>query len=313
MRAVRFDAGAVRVVDVPRPPGDGVRVRVRGCGICGSDLSILASGFPLAGIPGHELAGELEDGTPVAIEPVAPCGACEFCARGDYQVCRSGNAMIVGIGRDGGMAEELVVPERCLVRLPGAVRVEDACLVEPLAVAVHGLRRAGVRGGERVCVVGGGAIGLCAVAASVAAGCETALVARHPAQAAAGRRLGAVAPPGGEYDVAIDCAGTPSAAAECCERLRSNGTLLLLAAFWDAITLPGLPVAAKELSVVASTMYGRLGAARDVDAAAALLAARPAIAEALITHRYPLEAAADAFAAARDRAAGAIKVVIEPP
>jgi threonine dehydrogenase-like Zn-dependent dehydrogenase len=311
MRAVRFEAGSVRVVDVPRPAAGGVRVRIRSSGICGSDLAILASGFPLAGIPGHELAGLLDDGTPVAIEPVAPCGACEFCARGDYQVCRSGNAMIVGIGRDGGMAEELVVPERCLVRLPGAVRVEDACLVEPLAVAVHGLRRAGVRGGERVCVVGGGAIGLCAVAASVAAGCETSLVARHPAQVAAGRRLGAVAP-GREVDVAIDCAGTPSAAAECCERLRPNGTLLLLAAFWDAISLPGLPVAAKELSVVASTMYGRLGAARDVDAAAALLAAQPAIAETLITHRYPLEAAADAFAAARDRAGGAIKVVIEP-
>ena len=311
MRAVRYEGGSVRLVDAPRPSGPGVRIRIRGCGICGSDLAMLASGFPLAGIPGHELAGETDDGTPVAIEPVAPCGECEFCARGDYQVCRSGTSTILGVGRDGGMAEELVVPERCLVRLPRALRVEDACLVEPLAVAVHGLRRAGIRGGERVCVVGGGAIGLCAVAASVAAGCETALVARHPAQIAAGRRLGALAPDG-EYDVAIDCAGTPSAAALCCERVRANGTLLLLAAFWDAIELPGLPVAAKELSIVASTMYGRHGVARDVDAAAALLAANPTLAEVLITHRFPLEAAADAFSAARDRAGGAIKVVIEP-
>jgi threonine dehydrogenase-like Zn-dependent dehydrogenase len=311
MRAVRFEGGSVRVVDAPRPTGDGVRVRIRACGICGSDLAILDSGFRLAGIPGHELAGELDDGTVVAIEPLAPCGSCEFCARGDYQVCRSGLPTIVGIGRDGGMAEELLVPERCLVRLPPAVRVEDASLVEPLAVAVHGLRRAGVRGGERVCVVGGGSIGLCAVAASLAAGCETALVARHPAQVAAGRRLGAVAPDG-TYDVAIDCAGTPSAGAECCERLHPNGTLVLLAAFWGKLELPGFTTCAKELAVVASTMYGRLGAARDVDAAAAILAARPEIAEVLITHRFPLERAADAFAAARDRAAGAIKVVLEP-
>jgi 2-desacetyl-2-hydroxyethyl bacteriochlorophyllide A dehydrogenase len=311
MRAVRFEGGAVRLVDAPRPGGPGARVRIRGCGICGSDLAILERGFPLAGTPGHELAGELDDGTPVAIEPIAACGACESCARGDYQVCRSGISTIVGIGRDGGMAEELVVPERCLVRLPRAVRVEDACLVEPLAVAVHGLRRAGIRGGERVCVVGGGSIGLCAVAAAVAAGCETALAARHPAQVAAGRRLGA-ALAGGEYDVVIDCAGTRSAAAECCERLRPNGTLVLLAAYWDEIALPGLPATLKELALVASTMYGRLGAARDVDAAAALLAAQPAIAETLITHRFPLSAAADAFAAARDRAGGAIKVVLEP-
>jgi len=209
------------------------------------------------------------------------------------------------------MAEELVVPERALVRLPRRVRVEDACLVEPLAVALHGMRRAGLRGDERVCVVGGGPIGLCAVAASVAAGCETALVARHPAQIAAGRRLGAVEPRG-EYDVAAECAGTPSASAECCERLRPNGTLLLLAAFWDALTLPGIPVAAKELAIVTASMYGRLGASRDVDTAAALLAASPTIAECVITHRFPLAQAPAAFAAARDRKAGAIKVVLEP-
>ena len=311
MRAVRFEGKAVRLVEAPSPSGDGVRVRIRGCGICGSDLAMLDSGFPLAGIPGHELAGELDDGTPVAIEPLAPCGRCEFCQRGDYQVCRSGVAMIFGVGRDGGMAEEVLVPERAIVRLPRRVRVEDACLVEPLAVALHGMRRAGLRGGERVCVVGGGPIGLCAVAASVAAGCETALVARHPAQIAAGRRLGAVEPRG-EYDVAAECAGTPSASAECCERLRPNGTLLLLAAFWDALTLPGIAVAAKELAIVTASMYGRLGASRDVDTAAALLAANPAIAQCLITHRFPLAQASAAFAAARDRKAGAIKVVLEP-
>ncbi len=311
MRAVHFEGGSVKVVDAPRPSGDGVRVRIRGCGICGSDLAILDSGFPVAGIPGHELAGELDDGSPVAIEPLAPCGHCEFCKSGDYQVCRSGVPMIFGIGRDGGMAEELVVPERALVRLPPAVPVRDASLVEPIAVGVHGLRRAGVRGGERVLVVGGGSIGLCAVAASVAAGCETALVARHPAQVAAGERLG-TALLGGEYDVAIDCAGTPSAAVECCDRLRPNGTLLLLAAFWDKLLLPGFTACAKELQVVTSTMYGRQGAARDVDAAAAILAAKPSIGETLITHRFPLERAADAFAAARDRKSGAIKVVIEP-
>jgi threonine dehydrogenase-like Zn-dependent dehydrogenase len=311
MQAVRFEGGAVRLVEAPPPSGDGVRVRIRGCGICGSDVAMLDSGFPLAGIPGHELAGELDDGTPVAIEPLAPCGHCEFCARGDYQVCRSGIAMIYGVGRNGGMAEEVLVPARALVRLPRQVRVEDACLVEPLAVALHGIRRAGIHGGERVCIVGGGPIGLSAVAASVAAGCETALVARHPAQIAAGRRLGAVEARG-EYDVAADCAGTTSATAECCERLRPNGTLLLLAAFWDAISLPGLPVAAKELAIVTATMYGRLGASRDVDTAAALLAGNPAIAECLITHRFPLKQAPAAFAAARDRKAGAIKVVLEP-
>jgi threonine dehydrogenase-like Zn-dependent dehydrogenase len=273
---------------------------------------MLEAGFELAGIPGHEIGGELADGTPVAIEPVVPCGQCEFCRSGDYEVCRSGNAMILGVGRDGGMAEEILVPERCLVRLPAGVTARDACLVEPLAVAVHGLRRAGVRGSQRVVVIGGGAIGLCAVAAARAAGCEVALVARHPAQLRAGRELGAREPDGTEYDVAIECAGTPAAAAEACARLRPNGTYLMLASCWDQFAVPGLVLGAKELTIVASLMYGRAGAGRDADAAAALLGARPALAEALITHRFPLEAAAEAFATARERSRGAIKVVLEP-
>jgi threonine dehydrogenase-like Zn-dependent dehydrogenase len=312
MRALRFESGRVRLVDAPRPQGDGVRVRVRGCGVCGSDLAMLDAGFELAGIPGHEIGGELADGTPVAIEPLVPCGSCEFCRSGDYQVCRSGNGMILGVGRDGGMTEEIVVPERCLVRLPSGVAARDACLVEPLAVAVHGLRRARVHGAHRVLVIGGGAIGLCALAAARAAGCEVALVARHEVQKTAGARLGAREPGGSDYDVAIECAGTPGAAAEACARLRPNGTFLLLASCWDRFELPGLVLGAKELTIVSSLMYGRAGGGRDADAAAALLAADPGLAATLITHRFPLEDAAAAFAAARDRAKGAIKVVLEP-
>jgi threonine dehydrogenase-like Zn-dependent dehydrogenase len=312
MRALQFESGRVRVVDAARPSGDGIHVRVRGCGVCGSDLAMLDAGFQLAGIPGHEIGGELADGTPVAIEPIAPCGRCEFCRAGDYQVCRSGTATILGVGRDGGMAEELLVPERCLVRLPLGVSARDACLVEPLAVAVHGLRRASVHGAQRVLVIGGGAIGLCAVAAARAAGCEVALAARHDAQRAAGARLGALEPAGNEYDVAIECAGTPSAAAEACARLRPSGTFLLLASCWDQFVVPGLVLGAKELTIVSSLMYGRGGGGRDADAAAALLAVTPALAPTLITHRFPLEDAEQAFATARDRKQGAIKVVLEP-
>ena len=104
MLAVHFDSKNVVLADVPKPTNgsDEVLVRVRGCGICGSDLTILDSGFPIAGIPGHEIAGELEDGTAVAIEPIHPCGACVPCTDGDYQVCRNGAEMIYGISRDGG-------------------------------------------------------------------------------------------------------------------------------------------------------------------------------------------------------------------
>ena len=72
MLAVTFRDRKVVLDDVAPPSGEGVLVNVKGCGICGSDVMMLDSGFPIRGIPGHEIAGELEDGTPVAIEPIAP-------------------------------------------------------------------------------------------------------------------------------------------------------------------------------------------------------------------------------------------------
>lgn len=311
MKAVKYVGGKVAVLEVPAPTAPGVRVKITSVGICGSDLALLDSRFDIAGIPGHEMAGILNDGTPVAIEPVVPCGNCEFCRRGHYQVCRSGSDSIFGVGRNGGMAEEIIVPERCLVRLPAKVDVSTASLVEPLAVAIHGLRRAQARPGDRVVVIGGGTIGLCAVAAGVAIGCKVGLVARHDHQKAVGAKLGA-SEPSGEYDIAADSAGSTSGAADGCAWLRPNGKLLLLSASWDEVRLPGLVLAAKEPEIISSTMYSMDGVVRDIDNAAFLLGSAPVIGESIITHRFPLEAAADAFAMARDRKSGVIKVVLEP-
>jgi len=311
MRAVRFTDDGVEVVHVPAPSGEGVRVRMRAAGICGSDLHMLEHGYHPPVTVGHELAGELADGTPVAIEPLVPCGTCEFCATGDYNLCRSAAAMIVGIMRDGGMADELLVPARCLVPLPAGVPVRDASLVEPLAVCLHGYRKIGLHGGQRVAVVGGGSIGLLAVATARAVGAEVGLVARYDAQNAAGERLGA-APAEGEYDVIVECAGTESALQKCCELAKPGAALVLLSSYWEGVSFPGFMLMLKELRVQPSSMYGRHAAGRDIDGAAALLAAMPELARTVITHRLPLDAAPEAFRIARDRKAGAIKVVLEP-
>jgi threonine dehydrogenase-like Zn-dependent dehydrogenase len=302
----------VEVADVPAPAGPGVRVRVASAGICGSDLHMVAAGFLSGRVLGHEVAGVTEDGTPVAIEPLSPCGACAPCVRGDYNLCERGPAIIHGVGSDGGMAEEMRVPARALVRLPAGVALGDACLVEPLAVVLHGLRRARLGGGERVAVIGGGAIGLCAVAAARAAGGEVALEARHDAQRAGGERLGASAQPKGVYDLVVDAAGTESSFAKAAELARAGGRVALVGSYWAPVHFPGFAVCMKEIDVIPASMYGRAGAQRDIDAAAALLAATPELPRAVITHRFPLEAAADAFAAAADRKSGAIKVVLEP-
>jgi len=309
MRAVRHTTEGICIEDVPEPEGD-VCVNIRSVSICGSDLGMIALG-PLPFTLGHEMAGELDDGTPVAVEPVNACGSCDQCSGGHTNRCRRGPASLFGLGLDGGMADRIRVPERCLIRLPAGIAIEDASVLEPLAVAVHGLRIAGVRYGQRVAVVGGGSIGLMTVAAARALDCEVALIARHPHQRAAADKLGATEP-SGEYDLTVDAAGSDSAIQQAVELAAPGGTLLILGVYHGDIRLPGLPLLFKELRIINSLMYCHHSGGRDFDAAASLMAREPAIAEALVTHRLPLDDARNAFELAADRKSGAIKVVMHP-
>ena len=316
MRAVRCPDGAPTVVDVAEPQrtGDDVVVHVASAGICGSDLHMLGFGLPLTF--GHELAGRLSDGTPVAVEPLAPCGECPACLAMDYPRCVLGPSIVLGVGRDGGMAEQCLVPASALSRLPAGVDPRDGSLVEPLAVAVHGVRRGGLQSTDRVAVVGGGSIGQTALVAAQATGAQVDLEARHDRQREAAQRLGAGEigdGSEGSYDVVVEAAGTASALARAIDLARPGGRVVLLGSYWDGdVTMPGLSVTMKEITLVPATMYGRVGPSRDIDVAASILAQRPEFVDAVVTHRFPLDAAVEAFAVAQDRAAGAIKVVLEP-
>ena len=309
MRAVRSNGSGVDLVDVPTPGGEGVRVRTRAVGICGSDLHML--GWALPQTIGHELSGHLDDGTPVAIWPLAACGVCDRCAAGEVSQCREAVARSLGVGLDGGMADELRVPEACLVPLPDGLDVADAALVEPVSCSEHALRRAGVTGTDRIAVVGAGAIGLSAVAAARWRGCTVDVDARHPAQRDAVTRMGGGVEPGAEYDVVVEAAGTASAVERAVELLRPGGTIVLVASYWEPVPFPQF-FTMKEPRFVAATMHGHDATGRDVDAAAELLVDMPEVAGAMITHRFPLDEAARAFEVAADRASGAIKVVLEP-
>ena len=318
MKAVRCIDGRMQLCDVPRPvPGNGqVLVSVTSAGICSSDLHMARLGLldPRFTV-GHEIAGRLADGTPVAVEPVTPCGRpCEYCGEGDYNLCPTSVRQVLGIGADGGMAEYVVADMSGIVPLGGiGDAIGDACLVEPLAVCVHGLRLAGVGSGQRILVIGGGALGLCAAAAARHAGVDVAVEARHEAQRAAADRLGARAPDRGPYDVVVDAAGSAEALAEATRKVRRGGTLVLLANYWGTdIVLPGMSVMMKGLRILTGIMYGRGPAGRDIETAAAVMEANPEVARALISHRYPLDAVDEAFDAAARRAEGAIKVVLDP-
>jgi threonine dehydrogenase-like Zn-dependent dehydrogenase len=308
MRGVRSTADGPAVIEVDEPAGDGALLEVRSSSICGTDLGFLAMG-PLPFTFGHEFAG-LVDGVPYAVEPTLRCGTCAECLAGHTQRCvgEHGN---LGIFIDGGLADRVRVPQENLVALPAGLDVADACLVEPAAVAWHGVARAAIRPGERVVVVGGGSIGLLAVAAARTMGHDVDLEARHPHQVAAAERLGA-GRPSGPYDVVIEAAGSESGLARCADLARPGGRVVLLGVYHGLAPVPGAMTLVKELTWVGAMAYEQHGDTREVDEVAAMLASTPEIAKTVITHRFPLDDAKEAFRVAADRAAGAIKVVLEP-
>jgi threonine dehydrogenase-like Zn-dependent dehydrogenase len=203
------------------------------------------------------------------------------------------------------------VEARNVFPLPPGVTPSDGVLVEPIACCVHAFRRGGVTAGDRVAVVGGGSIGLGAAAVARWLDCPVDVAARHDAQRAAATAIGSGTAPAGEYDVVVDAAGTSSAIATALALLRPGGTVVLVASHWDPVELPQF-FTTKEPTIVAAMMHGDAEEGHDMERAAQLLADLPEVAPALITHRLPLDRAADAFRIAADRAAGAIKVVLEP-
>jgi 2-desacetyl-2-hydroxyethyl bacteriochlorophyllide A dehydrogenase len=310
MKAVRGAGdGVVDVVEVDEPDGPGEVITIRSASICGSDFMYLRAGSRY--VMGHELAGFTDAGDPVAVEAIFGCMDCDVCRSGRYNLCPRVAEAVPGLSVDGGMSERFRVPADRLVPLPPGLDIRDASLVEPASVSWHGVRLGGVDAGRRVAVVGGGAVGLLAVAAARAFGAEdVALEARHRNQIEAGERLGAVQVRG-LYDVVVEAAGSLSAVARSVELAAPGGTVVVLGVHMAGFELPFLPLFTKEVRVVPSMAYSGDGHGRDVDEAAALLASDPEIAATLITHRFSLDEAPQAFGMANSRT-GAIKVVVEP-
>lgn len=309
MRAVRSRDGRPEVLEVDDPAGDWPVLEVGSAGICGSDLTLLAWNLPVT--LGHEIAGTL-DGRAYCVEPTVRCGRCDQCRIGATQrCCGPASHGIIGVAFDGGLADRVAVPPECLVPLPDGLDVRDAALVEPLAVSWHALRKTGAEPGERVLVVGGGSVGLLAVAAARAMGLEADLAARHDHQRSAGERLGAGAPRG-RYPITVEAAGTDTALAECVRRTAPGGRVALVGVATEDRRVPGIPFVMNELTMVGCNCYDNGSGGHEFARAAGVLADDPEIAAAVITHRFALAEAPEAFRIAAGRSGGAIKVVLEP-
>jgi 2-desacetyl-2-hydroxyethyl bacteriochlorophyllide A dehydrogenase len=311
MKAVRGVDGGVAVVDIDEPPGTGELLEMRATGVCASDLSYIR--FGSRNVLGHELAGVRSDGTAVVVEAIYGCLVCDQCVRGAYNLCPTHGERALGIGADGGMAEQFRAPAERMVPLPAGMDIRDGSIVEPASVSWHAMRLAETGPGTRVAVVGAGALGLLAVAgARRQGGTDVALEARHRHQRDAGERLGARIGPVGLYDVVVEAAGTAASLTRCGELVAPGGTIVVLGVHFGPVQLDWMPLFNREARIIPSLGYCAREGGREMEDAAAMLAADPDIARTLITHRFPIEDAAEAFRVASDRTGGAIRVVIEP-
>ncbi|KAF2401993.1 putative xylitol dehydrogenase XdhB [Trichodelitschia bisporula] len=320
-----------------------VAIAVRSTGICGSDIHFWHAGRigPMivedSHILGHESAGEvlavhpsvtsLQPSDRVAIEPNIPCFACEPCLTGRYNGCP--NVAFLSTPPVPGLLRRYIThPAQWCHKLPENLSYEAGALLEPLSVALAGIKRAGLRLGDAVLVCGAGPIGLVTAMCAAAAGCapivmtdiseerlafaaKTVPRARvlrvQPGQSAeefAGRVKELM--DGEEPRVAMECTGVESSIAGAVQAVQFGGLVFVIGVGRDEIKIPFMRCSTREVDLRFQYRY-----ANTWPTAIRLLANKVLDLEPLVTHRFDIEQAKEAFETSANPKSGAIKVVIQ--
>lgn len=324
MRAAVFQGKgrplAIERVADPTPGAGQVVLRVARCGICGSDLH-MAEGhtfiFEEGAVPGHEFAGEVVAlgagvesvrlGDRVAVMPFISCGRCLACQGGDPAGCAK-NRMMGSAGVRGGYAEYALADAIWCVRLPGTLGFDDGALVEPLAVSLRAVHASGLRSGDRVLVLGAGAIGVAAAYWARRSGAvRIAVSATSTRREAVARAVGAdefITPAegmtlaeqarealGGAPDVVFECAGVPGSLDEAVSAVRRRGVVSSPGFCWTPDRFTPLMAMLKEATIRFTNVYER----RDFEVAIGALDRGHVEPRAMITDVVDLDGTPAAF------------------
>lgn len=321
---------SIEHVPDPTPEAGEVVVRVGRCGICGSDLHMTEDpmfGKGAGDILGHEFAGEivalgravegLRVGEAVSVIPLRGCGECASCRIGETAWCARGMTL-----QGGGYADYAVASARQCVALPASASLADGALVEPLAVALHGVRLSGLAAGDRVLVLGAGPIGLAVAfwarrlgAAQVVVqdiadhqrdralgmGASGFVVDRDDPVGAAARALG------GKADIVFECVGLPGLIAQAVEQVRIKGTIVVLGLCTVADSFVPFVALSKEVRLQTSAFFTRAEYEMALDA----LNAGQAEPRALVTDTIGFDTLPDTFESLKRRT-HQCKVMIAP-
>lgn len=331
--AVWYGLHDLRIEDrpIPDPGPEEVLVQMAACGVCGTDVHIMDGEFPIFQPPriiGHESAGtvvavgsrvtNVRVGDRVAVAPSVSCKKCFHCWEGQELLCSRRTL------HPGGFAEYLPVPEEAVFPLPEGISWEVAALAEPLACCLHAVTLAGVRPGDRVAVVGAGAIGLMVLQLVRHAGAGLAVVSDPvPERRALAERLGAdltLDPRGVDpvqatrdltagigVDVAIECVGSAVTAQTAIALPRRGGTVVIMgvAPTQAEISIRPYDIYERQLTIKGSFIR-QYNFRRTVSLLPRLNLAP------IVTHHFPIERTAEAIEGVRNRLGVKIQVWNQP-
>lgn len=327
------EPGTLRLEQRPRPErGEGeVLVRIRRIGVCGTDMHIYCGNQPFLSYPrvmGHELSGEVEEaseasglkpGDPVYIIPYISCGSCIACRKGKENCCA--DIGVLGVHRDGGLAECLNVPERFVKKAEG-ITLDQAAMIEFLAIGAHAVRRGSPAKGDKVLVVGAGPIGIAvALFARLRGAKVTAIDSREDRLAFCRESVGVdatfvVAPDtreqlaartaGDFFDLVFDATGNPKAMEAGFDYVAHGGTYVLVSIVPADITFSDPEFHKRETTLMGS----RNATAEDFEMVAQAMRDGLIPTDALHTHSAKLADLPETFPGWLKPSAGVIKAIV---
>ncbi|WP_248930602.1 zinc-dependent alcohol dehydrogenase [Paenibacillus hamazuiensis] len=299
------------LIDKPIPGEGEALIRVAYAGICGTDMMVFSGKHPRAKAPlvmGHEFSGIIESiadhvsfkpGDRVTVEPYLTCGRCAACRAGQYHVCAT--LKCIGIDKNGGFSEYVAVPVDRLHHLPDNVSDDEAALVEPLAIAVHTVRRSNLKVGDSVAILGAGPIGLLIGLVAKQAGASEIFISDiSPFRLQFAKELGFICVNAKETnikevvlartdgigaDVVFEVAGTQSTAKQMVECIKFQGTIVVVSVYKQA---PVVDLAAMHFREISLTTT-RCANSNDFATAIQFMEKKLIDVRPLISHRLPIE------------------------
>ena len=309
----------VGVRSIPEPKHNECLIKIESVGICGTDMAIFAGKHPRAKAPlimGHEASGSVAHiegdapegvtaGTRVTFFPLITCGECSTCKSGKEYVCE--NLRLIGIDRDGAMAEYMAAPSESVIPVPQNWDKNQGALIEPLAVALHAVRRSSIKPGDNVLITGAGIIGnLCGQMAKTAGAAEVMIADLIDYRLNIAGKVGLTPinlkkedvpvrvqelTSGVGADVTMECSGSAGAQPLTIASTRVLGEIVIVGMPKEPPPVDLRMVTFKELTLVGTRVYEKIDFFRSIK----LLEQHRINVDMLISHEYPIDRVKEAF------------------